>query len=269
MATSHGRFVWYELMTSDAEAAKSFYIEVLGWGTKQVSIPGRAYTLFTAGKDSVSGLLDLSVEARNMGARPSWIGYVCVNDVRATADRINHLGGRVYVPPTDIFSISRYSVVADPQMATLALFEWLKPGQDQPVELDRLGHVGWHELLTADLEKAGSFYRELFGWEKGLADTGVRGTYQIFSVGGQTIGGMLSKPPTVPVPFWLYYFNIADIDAAAKRVKAGGGQILVGPIEVPGGSWAIQCTDPQGAIFALVGKRHYKRVVVTRPMRTW
>jgi predicted enzyme related to lactoylglutathione lyase len=58
------------------------------------------------------------------------------------------------------------------------------------------------------------------------------GAYQLFSAGGQTIGGMFSKPSTVPIPFWLYYFNIGDIDAAAKRVKAGGGQILEGPLEV-------------------------------------
>ena len=86
------------------------------------------------------------------------------------------------------------------------------------------------------------------------------GTYQLFSAGGQTIGGMFTKPPTVPVPFWLYYFNVGDIDAAVKRVKAGSGQILDGPIEVPGGSWIVQCMDPQGAIFALVGKRSHNGI---------
>jgi predicted enzyme related to lactoylglutathione lyase len=68
---------------------------------------------------------------------------------------------------------------------------------------------------------------------------------------------MFTKPAMVPVPYWLYYFNVGDIDAAAKRVKAGGGQILSGPIEVLGGNWVIQCTDPQGAIFALAGKRSH------------
>ena len=36
------------------------------------------------------------------------------------------------------------------------------------------------------------------------------------------------------------------------RVQQGGGQILHGPMEVPGGSWIVQCTDPQGALFALL-----------------
>ncbi len=69
---------------------------------------------------------------------------------------------------------------------------------------------------------------------------------------GQTIGGMFTKPPTLPHPFWLYYFNVDDIEAASKRVEAGGGQILYGPMVVPGGAWIVHCTDPQGAIFALL-----------------
>ena len=81
------------------------------------------------------------------------------------------------------------------------------------------------------------------------------GTYQLFSAGGQTIGGMFTKPPAVLAPFWLFYFGVGDIDAAAGRVVAGGGQILEGPFELPGGSWILRCVDPQGAMFALEGQR--------------
>jgi predicted enzyme related to lactoylglutathione lyase len=257
MVDSHGRFIWYELMTTDVEAAKAFYAEVVGWGTQDASL---AYTLFTAGGASVSGLMGLPDNARELGFRPSWLGYVGVNDVDATADRIKRLGGAVHVPPTDIPNISRFSVAVDPQMATIALFKWLNPGHEQPTEVEAPGRVGWHELLAADWEKAWPFYGELFGWQKAEADTGAVGTYQLFSAGGQTIGGMFTKPPMVPVPFWLYYFNVGDIDAAVKRVKAGRGRILDGPIEVPGDRWIVQCTDPQGAIFALVGMRSHNGI---------
>jgi predicted enzyme related to lactoylglutathione lyase len=216
------------------------------------------YTLFTAGGASVGGLMGLPENA--LGFRPSWLGYVGVDDVDATAERIKQLGGAVHVPPKDIPNISRFSIAVDPQMATIALFKWLTPGQEQPAELDTPGRVGWHELLAADWEKAWPFYGELFGWQKAHADTGAVGRYQLFSAGGLTIGGMFTKPPAVPVPFWLYYFNVGDIDAAMKRVKAGHGQILDGPIEVPGDRWIVQCTDPQGAIFALVGKRSHNGI---------
>ena len=86
------------------------------------------------------------------------------------------------------------------------------------------------------------------------------GTYQRFSANGQLIGGMLAKPPAIPAPYWLFYFNIDDIDAAVQRVKVGGGQILDDPFQVSDDSWIARCTDPQGATFALDGKRSRKPV---------
>ena len=85
-------------------------------------------------------------------------------------------------------------------------------------------------------------------------------TYQLFSTGGQTIGGMFAKPPTVPVSFWLYYFNADDVDAAVERGKVSGGQILEGPMEVAGSSRVARCADPQGAMFALTGIRRDKAI---------
>ena len=260
MDNSHGHFVWYELATTDMEAAKAFYTSVVGWGTHDASMPGGAYTLFTAGRATVSGLMDLPADARKAGLRPIWLGYVAVNDVDAAALRIKQLGGAVRVPPTEIPNVSRFSVAVDPQMATIALFKWLHGEAEQPADPDAPGRVGWHELFAADWEKAWPFYGELFGWKKEHAETGSVGTYQLFSAGGQTIGAMFTKPPTVPVPFWLYYFNIDDIDLAMKRVKAGGGEILNGPTEVPGDRWIVECTDPQGALFALKGKRSHNGI---------
>ena len=251
----HGRFIWYELMTTDTRAAKTFYTEVVGWGVRDASMPGIAYELFTAGTISIGGLIELPEEARKMGARPSWVGYVGVDDVDATADRVRKLGGAVHIAPKTIPNVSRFSVIADPQMATLALFKWLKPDQAQPAEPNILGGVGWHELIAADWEKAWPFYSELFGWQTVEADFGAIGAYQLFSAAGQTIGGMLTKHPTLTVPFWLYYFNVDDIDVAVRRVEAGGGRVVSGPLEVRNGRWITQCTDSQGAIFALVGKR--------------
>jgi predicted enzyme related to lactoylglutathione lyase len=254
MVDYSGRFVWYELITTDMPAAKAFYSKVVGWGAQDVSTPDLAYTLFTAGRAEVSGLIDLPEDARKMGATPWWMGYVGVKDADVTADRIKRLGGAVYVPPTNS-NIGRISVVADPQRVTLGLVEGLKPRQQQPAEPGKLGRVGWHELIAADREQSFAFYGELFGWQKEDAETGPTDTYQLFSAGGQTIGGMSTKRPMEPGPFWLYYFNIGDIDAATELVKAGGGQILEGPQELLDGSWIARCTDPQGATFALQGKR--------------
>jgi predicted enzyme related to lactoylglutathione lyase len=251
---AHGRFVWYGLMTTDMKAAEAFYASVVGWGTRDASMPGMPYTLFTAGNVWVCGVMTLSEDARRMGVTPRWVGYVGVDDVDATAEQVRRRGGAVHIPPTDIPDISRFSVFTDPQVATLALFKWAQPEQP-PTELDMPGRVGWHELLAANWQPAFDFYSAIFGWQKAEADVGPMGTYQLFAAAGQTIGGMFNKPPAVPLPLWLYYFNVRDIDAAAGRVKSGGGEILDGPFEIAQGSWVMRCIDPQGAMFALQGKR--------------
>jgi hypothetical protein len=260
LVSSHGRFVWHELTTTDMKSAKAFYASVVGWGARGASMPGSAYSLFTIGDSPVTGLMNMPEEARRTGVTPRWTGYVGVDDVDAAVERIKQLGGAVYVPPMDVPNISRFSVVADPQMATLALVKGAKTSQAQSVASGKPGHVGWHELLAADWETAFAFYGELFGWQKADSHVGVMGAYQEFSAGGETIGGMFTKPATLPVPFWLYYFNIDDIQAAAKRVEAGGGQIVYGPTEVPGGAWIVHCTDPEGAIFALLDRRGRKAI---------
>jgi len=191
---------------------------------------------------------------------PHWTGYVGVDDVDAAAMRVESLGGTVHVPPTDVADISRFSIIADPEGTTLALIKRLKPSEAPSNALAAPGRVGWHELLAANWEKAFAFYAALFGWQKAEAQQGAMGTYQQFSTAGETIGGMFTKPPTLPHPFWLYYFNVVDIEAATQRVEAGGGEILYGPMEVPGGSWILHCADPQGTIFALLDRRVRKAV---------
>ena len=255
MTNSHGHFAWYELVTTDVEAAKAFYTTVMGWGAWDASIPGRPYAMFTAGQTPVGGLIELPADARARGVGPSWVGYVRVNDVDAAAGRIERLGGVIHVPPTTVPHVTRFSVFADPETARLALFKWLNPGPEQRADPDAPGRVGWHELLAADCDKALAFYGDLFGWQKAEPGGGATDPYWLFAVGGETIGGMFTKPATIPDPSWLYYFNTSDIDATAQRVTAGGGRILNGPVDVPGGSAVIQCTDPQGAVFALEGRR--------------
>jgi predicted enzyme related to lactoylglutathione lyase len=252
---SHGRFVWYGLMTTDIAAARTFYAKVMGWSTQDASPPGGAYFLFFAGKSLVSGLMELPADARAMGVPPNWIGYVAVDDVDAAAARLVALGGTVHIPPTDAPGISRFAIVSDPQRARFVLLKWHQPALHALPALGTPGRVGWHELLAADGAQAFPFYGDLFGWRKADANVGPVGTYQLFAAGGQTIGGMFTKPATVRVPFWLYYFTVSDIDAAAERVKANGGQLLEGPADMSGGSWIAQCMDPQGAMFGLEGKR--------------
>ena len=260
MVQSHGCFVWYELTTPDKEAARAFYSAVLGWGSRDASMPGMAYRVLTVEDTPVAGMMSMPEEARRAGVAPHWIGYVGVDNVDTAAMRVKSLGGTVHIPPTDVVDISRFSIIADPEGTTLALIKWLKPRKAPSTALGSPGRAGWHELLATNWESAFAFYATLFGWQKAEAQQGTMGTYQQFSAAGETIGGRFTKPPTLPLPFWLYYFNVADIEAATRRVEADGGEILYGPVEVPGGANILHCVDPQGAIFALLDRRVRKAV---------
>src|SRR6516164_2952471 len=188
-SSSHGRFLWYELVTTDMEGARAFYTDVMGWGAQDIATPGMAYTLFTAAGSAVAGLMGLPTDAREAGVRSGWLGYVGVDDVDSAAARAHELGGSVHVPPKEIAGISRFAIVVDPQMATIGLFRWLTQRDEASTDLNMPGRVGWHELIATDWESAWRFYAGLFGWQKEETDTGALGTYQLFSVRGETIGG--------------------------------------------------------------------------------
>jgi hypothetical protein len=254
MAATQSSFVWYELMSSDVATSKAFYSKVVGWSTEDVPMPGMTYTMLRLGETQVGGMMALPKEASAAGMRPGWLGYVGVEDTDRAAAKVTQLGGKILMPPTDIPNVGRFAMAVDPQGASLYLF---KPAQaGQRAVSNEPGQVGWHELHTNDWPKAFGFYTDMFGWLKGDSmDMGPMGTYQLFTINGTPSGAMLNSPAAQRAPFWLYYFNVGDIDDAANRVSGGGGKVMQGPMEVPGGRWVVQASDPQGAAFALLGSR--------------
>jgi predicted enzyme related to lactoylglutathione lyase len=257
MSPSHGKFVGYELITSDTEAAGKFYHDVLGWRSRNSGTPNMTYFLLSADGSDVAGLMELPEHVRAGGGRPAWLGYVAVDDVDASAAQARTLGGSVHRAPEDIPGVGRFAVIADPDGAVLCLITPKGEPPANPVPPGTPGHAGWRELHAGDREAAFVFYSTMFGWTKGDGiDMGPIGIYQIFGRAGETmVGGMMTKVEAVPMPFWLYYINVADIDDAAAKVTSADGTIVNGPHQVPGGAWIVQGLDPQGAMFALVGPR--------------
>jgi uncharacterized protein len=256
MSDNHGKFVWYELMTTDPKSAETFYRSAVGWGAQDSGMPDMPYTLFTAGTVPVAGLMEIPQRVLDGGARPFWSGYVAVDDVDASAAAAKRDGGTIHHAPDDIPGVGRFAVIGDPDGATLCLFKAGGGAQGEPPAPGTPGTAGWRELYAGDREALFAYYAKLFGWTKADAlDMGPIGVYQLLACNGETFGGMMTKPPQVPMPCWLYYFNVDAIDAAVGRVKSGGGQVLNGPMQVPGGSWIIQCLDPQNAAFCLVAPR--------------
>ena len=254
MFTAKGKFGWYELMTSDTKASGKFYTDVVGWTTQEMPSPdGSAYTIFNVGEVGIAGMLHLE-------GHSGWIGYIHVDDVDAHVEKIVEAGGKVWKPATDIPGILRFAVMSDPQGAAIAICtpNPAMPSPQRP-EPPTPGTIGWHELYTTDLDAGFDFYSKLFGWSKvSDMDMGPMGVYRIFDEGEHKQmgdGGMMTKPPHIPVANWTFYFHVESIGAAIERVKAGGGQVLNGPMQVPGGAWIINGQDPQGIMFSLVSAK--------------
>jgi hypothetical protein len=154
----------------------------------------------------------------------------------------------------------RFAVMSDPQGAAIVVFtpNPAMPSPQRPAP-PTPGTIGWHELYTTDLEGGFDFYNKLFGWTKvSDMDMGQMGPYRIFDQGDHQQmgdGGMMTKAPQIPVSCWNFYFAVDSIKAAAQRVESGGGKVINGPMQVPGGGWIINGQDPLGAMFSLVSSK--------------
>lgn len=251
-STLLGRPLWYELMTTDMKAAESFYKSVVGWTAAPFKDSPQPYTMFNRrGGSAVAGI------KQGVNAPPFWAMYVGVPKLEDAAARIKRLGGSECTPVIEVPTVGRMQMIKDPQGAAFYIYE-PATGDQPPEAAAEVGEASWLELMTTDAPAAMKFYQEIFGWQPSEAlDMGPAGTYQMFNRPHGMIGGMMNKPPEmahVP-PNWQIYFRVPDITAAIERIKANGGQILNGPIEVPGGDWVVNAMDPQGAAFALHARK--------------
>jgi hypothetical protein len=259
-----GRFVWHELMTTDVHSAAGFFTKVVGWKTKAWE-HDPSYTMFVTRGRRMAGLMTIPPDAKKMGAPASWITYIGTPNVDETARQAVALGAKILKQPSDIPTVGRFAVIQDPQGAAFAVFTPAQGSSAGPSA--GVGDFSWHELSTTDWAAALTFYSSLFGWEKTESmDMGPEmGMYQMYGWKGETLGGMFNKAPQSPgPPAWLPYIKVADTKKVVATVKRLKGQVLTGPMEVPGGDLIAQGLDLQGAVFAVHSS---KPVAKSKPAR--
>jgi predicted enzyme related to lactoylglutathione lyase len=242
-------------MTSDPKAAETFYGKVVGWSAAPFPESPQPYWVFLRSGDvPVAGLMKTP---DGMNAPPFWAMYVGAPKLEETVRKVEQLGGSQLSGVIDVPTVGRMQMVRDPQSAAFYVYEPQNDPQ-QPEGNPEVGEASWHELMTTDAPAALKFYGEVFGWQPGDAmDMGEMGQYYMFNRPHGMIGGMMNKGPemaSIP-PNWGIYFRVPDVDEAAKRITDNGGQILNGPMEVPGGDRIVNGMDPQGAAFSLHAKK--------------
>ena len=264
MPKPEGGFIWDELKTPDPAAAKRFYDAVVGWSIAEDSVaPGIEYRMVGRSDGGMAGgVLTLTDEMQSGGARPIWLGYLHTEDVDAKVEAIKADGGSVMMAPWDQPGVGRLAMVTGPEGAPFYLMDPTPP-EDQPdaqsdvFSPDKAQHVRWNELWSGDPARSVDFYTRHFGWvQEGDMDMGEMGKYQFVQHDGVMIGAIMPRMPDVPASMWNLYIGVDDIDRAAKAVKAGGGTVFQEPMEIPGGEYALNASDPQGAMIGFVGPRN-------------
>jgi predicted enzyme related to lactoylglutathione lyase len=258
-AKVRGQFVWHDFVTAEPQAAINFYPKFVPWKTQSWELEEN-YTLWVAKNGPIGGIMPLSTAASSSGAKPHWLPYIATLDIEGTVNETTALGGLVITRPTDIPNGGRYAVLADPQGAVFGVYHSENmnvPGKPKP------GEFSWHEHAGDDYRKTFDFYTALFGWEKiDEHDMGPLGVYMIFGANGVPMGGMFTKPPHMPAASWASYVLVNSADQAASAAAKAGGQVINGPMEVPGGDRIAQIVDAQGAMFAV---HSLKKVAKPKP----
>lgn len=119
-----GIFSWRELVSSDPQASKQFYTELLGWSATEVEMPSGTYTMFMAGERPVAGLVQLPADKAE--ATTTWIDYITVEDLDATVAKAESLGAKLCMPPMEVPGKGRFAGLSDPQGAPIAFWEFAK-----------------------------------------------------------------------------------------------------------------------------------------------
>lgn len=254
-------FCWYELMTSDADAAAEFYGAVVGWSFSAADPQSPMdYRLIQCSDGGANGgMLQLTQAMQAQGARPAWVPYLATADIDAGLRAIEADGARALMPRTDIAEGS-FAMVSDPQGAPFYLMQ-PRPPSDRPdavsdaFKAGGVQHVRWHDLATPDPAGAKAFYARHFGFEfANSMPMGELGEYAFIEFGGQALGGIM---PLLGgrSPGWQVYFGVPSAMLAREAIVNAGGTVLTEPHQVPGGDWVVVAQDPLGAQFGVVGPR--------------
>lgn len=251
-----GEFCWVDLATTDLDRAASFYGALIGWEFEPAEVPEGVdiggYGNFIFSGKRVAGMGELQQE----GQPPAWSSYVKVSDVDASAAKVKEAGGGVIVGPMDIpGGPGRFAVCHDAESAFFSLWQ---PNQHQGAQLvNEIGSWSWSNLLSRDLDAAKRFYGAVFAWGVARNEEAPPDIFN-WQVEGQRwpegLGGVMRMPDEVPaeVPaYWEVYFLVEDLDRAIEMTTAGGGRLVVGPIDIPIARLA-SLIDPQGAAFSLM-----------------
>lgn len=243
---------WFELATTDQNAAKRFYEAVFDWKAQDKPLPdGSVYTIFELDGREVAACYTLMAAQQQQGVPPHWGVYFRVDDADATAAKVRADGGQVLAEPFEVAPHLRMAVCSDAEGAVFCLHQ---PREHHGVTAIREKHaVCWVELATRDIDRAETFYRGLFGWQ--IEDfRGSPTAYRLYGNGDGKLGGLLQMTAEwgeIP-SHWAIYRQVDDVDAIVASAVAAGGKLCVPAFDVQNVGRIARIDDPAGAGFYVI-----------------
>lgn len=243
-----GTFSWVDEYSTDPEKSKEFLNKFFGWESKDMPTPqGMDYTMFTLDGKNAAGLSPMPQDMQ--GVPSHFSNYVTVGKLEDAIKKVEQAGGKVFMPAMDVMTAGRMAGIQDPTGAMLMIWEPKDHIGAQVV--NKVGAMGWNELLTNDLEKAKEFYSKVFGWEY---DTDEKSGYTTIKNKGRMNGGMMAITPEMgdTPPTWMPYFTVAKIDEAVTKAKELGGKFHMEVTDMEGVGKFVIIEEPAGAVFIAI-----------------
>lgn len=244
--TTSGAPCWIDLFTSDPERSRTFYSELLGWGSASAGPEYGGYINFSLDGGKVAGAMH---NDGSQGQPDTWTVYLAVDDADRVTAAAAAAGGQVHLPPMQVGPLGTMGMVADPSGAAVGL--WQPADHTGFDKLAEPGAPAWFELHTVDYDAAVPFYRDVFGWDtRTMAD---EPTFRYTTLGeGETAAAGIMDATTYGggESRWAVYFNVADADAATAKAVDLCATVVSGPDDTPYGR-IVELTDPTGARFRL------------------
>ena len=244
-----GKFIWFDLATTEFEKQKVFYGAVFDWTFRSIGNTSDDYTLIANGDHNVAGMFDVKPkEGAKVGAL--WIGLMSTNDPAKAVDIVKQSGGAVHTPPTTLAQRGTYALLRDPEGALFGVIK--SDSGDPPDEQTEIGDFLWMDLFANQLSKVGQFYQQLAGYEITKGEVKENVDRLILTSHGKSRAGIVPLPKDANRAGWLPYVRVADVNETLKKVTDAGGYIMVAPDEdLLDGNLAI-FSDPQGGVLGIV-----------------
>ena len=243
-----GEFCWMNMLTAEPAQAREFYATLLGW--TYVEMPGIGHRVQVGGRD-IGALFDVDGPNTPRGTKPHIGVMVKVDSADAIGEKAKSLGGTAR-PAFDIQTAGRMAVCGDPNGASFDVWEPKKMlGTDIDASLH--GAPNWHETLTSDVDRAKTFYCDLFGWTAEPHPTSDV-PYTVCKLGDTPVAGMMAITPEMRSmkPRWWTYFTVDDADRAASTAVKLGATICMPLRDIPGVGRIGGIVSPQGVTFYII-----------------